>query len=251
VSQALPAAADAWQRLLRPLGVRSYLRGVFSFGAPQVAFTAFEDSYRCALGDLLLVVEDVTNQTRDRRALLLQCRDLTANQNERRAEQVLFRSWPPFRFVAPEYDSQTRAFADDGTFEAGSVATVDLLSAQPRWTVIHDPEPPGRPGESLGATLVGVLVGRLGQADDEGASDWSLTLDDLMKRTLTATRLGLWPHPRFRAAETYRGDHASGAVVFEGPSNSPVGRVLAQSRNHIPRDQEGPISLVHLLLHRL
>ena len=73
VSVALPALTAAWKPLLAPQGLTAQIIGVFSHQSPYVTFTDSKGGpQQRELADLLLVVDDLTGGTPDRRAQLIQ-----------------------------------------------------------------------------------------------------------------------------------------------------------------------------------
>ena len=75
ISEALPIAADAWDRLLARREIVVQFFGAFTFSAPQVEFADLSGhGRRCDLADVLVIVDDLSRAPLDRRAALIRAR---------------------------------------------------------------------------------------------------------------------------------------------------------------------------------
>jgi len=253
VCTALPASADAWRSVLRPIGLIPHITGSFSFGAPLAEYREGSAVRRCPIGDLMLVVDDLTGCAPDRRAVLLRSRLAPADESRLDTAQArLYAQWPPFRFVGDAFASRERDFkrsADCSAASAGCLAEVDLSFARLGWRVS---DPMGGDGASV-CGGIGALVAEMAQglrgrrADPRGQDDWSVTIEELLRRTAAATVDGLGRQNKQRSVVVYRGACGSGLVTVDDPANLRIDRLLSSD----PADQqscaEAPISTVHLV----
>ena len=244
VSTAIPAAGDAWRRVLQPLGVRVNVMAAFSFGCPKVELVGNGPARRCDLGSLLVIADDLTGRVPDRRALLLSSR--LRGDEAGPAQRRLYADWPPFRFTDDAYGDGVRDLQAADAKPAGCFAEIDLTREASAWTLAA----PSRTGRvraqgSLGAALAAMTTGAGGRkASARGSDGWSQMVGELLNRTVRATVGGLGPHPTVRSTSAYKGEFGSGFVVFENRDGLPLELALPQAadRGHVL--VEGPISLV-------
>ena len=254
VSAGLPAAADAWANVLAPLGLTVNVISAFSFGAPLVEFTTDGTSRRCRISDLMVVVDDLTGPSPDRRAMLLKTRLAAANDGDPGpAERQLYERWPPFRFTDASYANGDRVFQaaqTPATARHGGLAEIDLSPSSRGWVVLP-PDAMASVGarDSLGRWLLDLATGGGTIAARGGGDDWSRTVDELLSRTANATMWGLGPNPRFRSVATYKGRLGSGFVVFENTGELQMQSALLDGAAAPDMGSlvEGPLSIVHII----
>lgn len=253
ISTALPAAADAWSSVLQTLGLKCQVIGAFSLGVPIVRFLSGGIACRCGLADLMIIVDDLTGQTPDRRALLVRALSMAANdEGAGWAEHQLFAEWPPFEFENLAYSRGPlglRPASEAAAEISGCLAQIDLASGAAPWTLLT-PVDAGKDGvpRSLGAALAFMAGGSFGRkATPGGSDDWSRTLDELLRRTATATIEGLRPHPQMRSVTTYKGERGSGFVVFENRTGLKIEAALANGPATLNALTEGPLSVVQVV----
>jgi hypothetical protein len=250
VSGALPAAAEAWGPAARKLGVRARLVGAFSFGAPQIEYVDNLGARRaCALADLMIVSDDLRTSHSSRHALLVRtvlagARPVDHQDCQLRAPNP-FEAWPAFRFRGGA-SSEFRDLSDaDPATDPARVAIIDLRPGTAGWryrrpsmSQLTDP------GLSFGTLLAAIASGSAGRPAVRGGHDpWSLTVDELLRRTVRATLTGLAaPGAVLRSAMTFRGETATGHVLFENHTGLDCEEAVSVT------GQDGPISVVHLCL---
>jgi len=255
VSAAVPAAADSWAPVLAQRGLSARITGAFSFGAPMLEYLCAGEILRCSLADLLLVVDDFTNEPHRRRGLLLRIRLQTANENAATpAEARLDAEWPSFRLTGPGYRAGQRSLRDVAAAmptPSGQGEINHSPQGPSGWTV-RWPEP-GHDGGglSLGLALIEMAVGRFGRpAPLDERDDWSRTVGELLRRTALGSLSGLGRHHIYRSVETYASHVGHGLVVFENRSGQRLEKALATVAREWPPSAEGPISVVHARFER-
>lgn len=251
VSTALPATADAWQAPLRPLGLKVNVIGSFSFGAPKVEVVESGVAHCVDLGAVLIIVDDQSGSTPDRRALLLGSG--LQGETAQPAQRRLYAEWPAFRFTGAAYGDEWRDFRSPEAAPAGYFARVELGQGAPAWTL----SPCAGSGKrrarvSLGGAIVAMFAGAGGRKATPGGSDaWSRTVDELLNRTAGATVAGLGRHPTVRSATTYKSACGAGLVVVQTPEGLPLEAAFAQIAAPDYAPPEGPMSVAHFICRKV
>jgi hypothetical protein len=196
VSLGLPAAAAGWRATLRPLGYHAQITGVFCPTTPKVRFDDIHGQPQpaCELADLLIIVEDgATQAPPDRRALLVSAKrtrqPTRALSGPDLVQLDLYQRSPDFSFHNGPYPRNSRDIRQPPGDPADSFAygLVDLLPGTVGWEQL----PPADPlltgsGRSLGTTLAEMATGQAGRpAIPIGRDDWSSTVDELLRTTLS------------------------------------------------------------------
>lgn len=194
----VPAIANAWRPILQPVGYQLKISGVFCHQAPEATFTDLNGVTRsCELADLLLVVEDLTSATQNRRwATLIQAKMAAAKGGKTITEKRdlrqldLFTRWPAFKLPSG-YCSKPRDFStcsySGTTLDCGSYGLINK-QPNPKWHQQAPAKtmPPG--GHQLGSFLAHMLTTGLsgfGREATGTGDDWSRTVEDLMNVTFT------------------------------------------------------------------
>jgi len=200
----VPAVASAWQPILAQHGIQLSITGVFCHGSPMVEFTDAANSVRrCELGDLLIVVDEITGRViSDRRAVLVQAKMASSSgavaiQGTARVQLELYRTWPIFRFIPAQYAPKLRDFhacAFSGkTVDDGRYGVIDKHGKPPDW---YQVAPGSSPMSTAGTPLLGSYMAKMSEppppsagrnAIAGGADDWSFTLDELLSITAART----------------------------------------------------------------
>lgn len=247
VSSALPAAAEAWRPLMSRLGVRARLVGAFSFGAPLVEIIDAAGARRhVPLADLMIVVDDFRSAHASRMALLIRTRLATdETKDEANETQGLDPARPALRMRGRGYgkaprDLRNPAAARSAEDSGRRLATIGLRPAA--WACTKQGATDG--DLTLGRVIAAMAAGREGRpATRGGRDDWSLTIDELLKRTVHATLRALAsPTETLRSATTVAGMAGTGHVLFENPTQAPYEEAI------VIDGLEGPISVVHLCI---
>jgi hypothetical protein len=247
LSSALPAAVEAWRPVAGTLGVRARLVGAFSLGAPRVEFTDRAGRARTsALADLMILVDDLRPQEQGRSAMLVRTVEAGAGGTERddgmRVAPELYDAWPAFRFQGAPGASVMRRLGQHSPSAAPEdstrLAAIDLRPGSEGWAY----RGPRGTRVSFGALLAAMATGSAGRpAVRGGEDDWSLMIDQLIRRTASATLKGLSaPEADLRSAETFSGESGTGYVLFE--SRTGYCGTAAELTS-----QDGPVSVAHLV----
>jgi hypothetical protein len=189
----VPAIAGAWRPILGPAGYKLRVNGVFCHQTPQATFSDTSGVSRtCELADLLVVIDDLTGGSQNRRwATLIQAK-MAASSGGKTITQAmdlrqldLYTRWPSFTLPAGYHpaprDFSTCSYAGLA-FDCGRYGLIDG-QPNPLW---HQQSPAlAMPagGLELGAFLAHMVeAGQTGFGREAtGTSDdWSRTVEELM-----------------------------------------------------------------------
>jgi hypothetical protein len=248
---------------LKPLGYRVSITGVFCHASPQVRFTDSGGTTRtCELADLLVVIDDKSSSSPDRRAGLVQAKLCSTtgaiSTSGTAAHQLdLYRNWPTFVFTSSAYPATARTFSSSPlgmVGDSGRYGGIDLVASPREWKQI-----PAAPSMTMGAGLdlsdylAGAATGSDGRAALIGrGDDWSDTVEDLLTVTMTQTfthraSIGASPRPRQTTAIAFATDGLEPRTEFHFLDSAPPRRPDEPS-------PEGPedvgISTLHIRIDR-
>ncbi|WP_165191652.1 hypothetical protein [Caulobacter soli] len=270
VSAGIPRAAAAWRPILGPLGRRADIVGIFTHCTPKVEFTdGAGDLQHCELADLLIVVDDVTGASPDRRAMLVQAKQgapptKTLTESGDLVQLELLSTWPSFTFYQKPYFRADRDIGASGTpgrvSQSGEYGMIDLQARPPGWAHAAPANPLIFAAQStLGLLLARMVCGAAGREVTIGGSDpWSDTVETLLQVTFHAAAASYPGRPsRGVSTPAYFYDDGScgglGLLVDAGKERPVVlrggGGGGASSDGDAP-SEPGPINVVRVVISR-
>lgn len=188
--------AKAWRRLLKPHNLTIKVNGVFCHQSPEATFTDSKGQVvSCELADLLIVVDDLTaGSPQRRRAALIQAKmaaprggqTLTKRGDLRQLD--LLTNWPTFTLPANFTPGPRNIKNCQHAGSLSDCAWYGLISPQPN-PLWHQQAP--ATSMPAGGDLLGTFLARMVEAGQLGygreatgtADDWSRTVHDLMTTT--------------------------------------------------------------------